>query len=690
MRPLLVASSLLLIAAAPPPPTKPAAPELDHFTTEIVDKAIDPCTDFFEYACGKWNRVNAIPADEASWGVNERLALWNDNAVRETLEKAATGGQRTAVEQKIGDYYASCMDETAIEKAGVAPLKPALDRIEALKDKKQLPELLAFLHQFVRPDDNGGSDTGYRGVVFGLYSWLDFEDARVNVPILDQSGMGMPGREFYLDEDAKTKEIRAKYLAHVARMLELSGEPKEQAQKDAQAVLAMETGFAKAAMDIVSRRDPTKQNHKLTLAQLQQLTPSFDWKRYLAAMKAPASAKYQVLWPDFFKGVDKLIAGESLERWRAYLRLATLDLTARFLSKPFADERFDFFRRTLRGIQQDLPRWRRCKDSADTDLGEAVGQAYAARYFPPEAKKKTVEIVKGVEKAMHQDIDEVAWMAPATKKLAHKKLDAEVDKIGYPDTWRDYSTVEVKRDDYFGNVVRAGLFETRRRLARFGKPADRKEWQMTPPTVNAYEDPQTNTLNFPAGILQPPFFELTAPDAVNFGATGATVGHELTHGFDDQGRKFDADGNLKDWWTAKDAAAYDERGSCIAEHYTQEVPEAGVKQDGKLSQGEDTADLGGLYLALIAFQDSLKQKNRTAESKLDNGLTEGQAFFLAYAYSWCGALRPEAARTAVVSQPHSLYRYRVNNVVADMPEFARAFSCKAGQKMVRAKPCRVW
>ena len=634
--------------------------------------------------------ANPIPPDQVRWGTFDALAIWNTAAVHNTLEEAASASNRTPVQQKAGDYYASCIDEATIDKAGIAPLRPMLDRIVAMQEKSQLPELVAAIHQMIRPANLNFIDAQYQGALFGIYASPDFDDATKMVAALDQSGMGMPGRDFYLKDDDKSKQIREKYLAYIGHILELSGEPEAEATADAKTILAMETALANAAMDIVLRRDPKNLNNKMTLQQLQALTPSFNWSRYFAAMHVPKSPQYLVTSPDFFRGVEELIASEPVEHWRAYLRYTTLRFMASSLSEPFIDANFDFFSRTLYGAKQLQPRWRRCSNYADADLGEAVGQAYVAKYFPPENKERMLEMVKAIEAALHQDIDAQTWMSPETKKLAHAKLRAQVDKIGYPDHWFDYSSVGIKRDDFLGNVSRASRFEIERRLSLVGKPADRSLWGMTPPTVNAYEDAQTNTINFPAGILQPPFFDAAQIDAVNFGGIGAVIGHEIIHGYDDQGRKFDANGNLKDWWTPSDAVSYDERGKCIADEYTEDVPEAGVKQNGKESQGEDTADNGGIHIALAGLQNKLKSESKNLDSPAPGGLTEEQTFFLSYANIWCGQFRPEAARTVVLTQGHSLEHYRVNNVLGNMGEFAHAFGCRAGQPMVHANACRVW
>ncbi|MGA8152022.1 MAG: M13 family metallopeptidase [Terriglobales bacterium] len=667
-----------------------AMPSLERFTPDQIDKSLDPCSDFFQYACGKWMKANPIPPDQSGSGTFNKLVIWNIAAVHSTLEDAAKASNRTLVEQQVGDYYASCIDEAAVNKAGVTPLQPELDRIASMESKSQLPEIIASIHQMIRPANLNFIDAEYQGVLFGLYSSPDFDNAQVTLAVLDQSGMGLPGREFYLNDDEKSKGIRDLYLKHIVKMLELTGEAQPQAEADAQSVLALETALAKAAMDIVTRRDPKNLNHKMSLEQVQALTPSFNWSRYFAAMQAPPSPQYLVLAPDFLRDIEKLISSESIEHWRAYLRYSTLTFMGSYLSQPFVEENFDFFGRHLYGAKEIQPRWRRCSLNADADLGEAVGQAYAARFFPPEDKERMVEMVKAIETALHQDIDTASWMSPTTKKLAHAKLAAQIDKIAYPDHWRQYSSVVIKPDDFFGNVARSSRFEIDRRLAKVGKPPDRQEWQMTPPTVNAYEDAQTNTINFPAGILQPPFFDAKEIDAVNYGAIGMVIGHEITHGFDDQGRKFDANGNLKDWWTPADAANYEERDKCIQDEYTQDVPEAGVKQNGKLSAGEDTADNGGARLTLAALQNTLKSQGKDLDTLAPDGLSELQNFFLAFANVWCGENRPEAARTEVMTQGHSLNRYRVNNVVANMPEFAHAFGCHAGQLMVHANACRVW
>jgi len=445
-------------------------------------------------------------------------------------------------------------------------------------------------------------------------------------------------------------------------------------------------------MGNIKRRDPKNINNKFSLGQLRELTPHIQWEVYLKAVNAPASDHYIVSSPEFFRAEDKLLAGQPLDHWKTYMRWQVISRAAPYLTKAMVEENFDFFYHTLAGQAENQPRWRRCVHNADRDLGEALGQAYVDRAFPPESKARTLEMVHAIENAMHEDVESVSWMTPATKQQALVKLKGIEDKIGYPSHWRDYSGVKITRDSYLRNVEQASSFEFERWVGKIGKPVDRSEWTMTPPTINAYYDPQLNTINFPAGILQPPFFEKSMDDSVNYGAIGMVIGHELTHGFDDQGRKFDAQGNLRDWWTAEDARQYEERGKCIAEEYTQEVPDAGpgVKQNGLLTQGEDTADNGGVHLALLALEADLKKQGKSPDDKGADGWTELQRFFLANAYSWCSNIRPEVARLIVTTNPHSMPIFRIDNVDSNMPEFARAFGCKAGQKMVRANACRVW
>ena len=669
-----------------------STPKLEHFDPNLVDKSLNPCDDFYKYSCSKWMAANPIPADQVYWGTGSDLELWNENLLRETMEADSKNDpNRTPVQQKIGDYWAACMDESAIEKEGLKSLQPQLDRIAALKSKTEIALEIAHLHRSF-PGAWEQSDNQTNAPFFGFTGQQDYDNASKVVAQIDQGGISLPSRDYYIKTDAKSIETLNKFRAHVQKMFELTGEAEAQAKSDAGVVVDLETALAKAQMDNVKRRDPKNVNNKMTLAQVQALTPAIDWNVYLKAVNAPASDHYIVTSPDFFRAENKLLEDHPLDQWKTYMRWQVIHRAAPLMTKALVDENFDFFSHTLAGQETNEPRWRRCVHNADRDLGEALGQAYVDRAFPPESKARTLEMVHDIEHAMQNDIESVTWMTPATKEQAIIKLKGVEDKIGYPTHWRDYSSVKITRDNYLGNVEDATVFEFERWVHKIGKPVDRSEWTMTPPTINAYYDPQLNTINFPAGILQPPYFDPSKDDAVNFGAIGMVIGHELTHGFDDQGRKFDAQGNLRDWWTAEDAKQYDERGKCISNEYTQDVPEAGpgVKQNGLLTQGEDTADNGGLHLALAALEDQLKKDGKSLDDKGPGGWTYRQRFFLGYAFSWCSNIRPQVARLMVTTDPHSLPIFRIDNVVSNMPAFADAFGCKAGQKMVRENACRVW
>jgi putative endopeptidase len=689
---LTLVLALPLAAAAQVPAVNAATPKLDHFNPDLVDKSLNPCDDFYKYACSKWIAANPIPSDEVFWSTGSGLEMWNDAILRETLEAASKDDpKRTPVQQKIGDYWAACMDESGIEAAGLKPAQPVLDRIAGLKSKSDITLEIARLHHEF-PGAWESSDNQANAPFFGFSGGQDYDDASKVVAQIDQGGLSLPNRDYYINTDDKSVETLKKFRAHVQKMFVLAGEPEAQAGSDADTVIAIETALAKAQMDNVKRRDPKNINNKFSLVQLRELTPHIQWDVYLKAVNAPASDHYIVSSPDFLRAEDKLLVEQPLENWQTYMRWQAIHHAAPYLNKAMVDENFDFFYHTLAGQAENQPRWRRCVHNADRDLGEALGQAYVDRAFPPESKARTLEMVHAIENAMQNDIETVSWMTPATKAQAIVKLKGIEDKIGYPSHWRDYSSVKIVRNNYLGNVEQASSFEFERWVEKIGKPVDRSEWTMTPPTINAYYDPQLNTINFPAGILQPPFFEKTMDDSVNYGAIGMVIGHELTHGFDDQGRKFDAHGNLRDWWTAEDAKQYDERGKCISDEYTQDVPDAGpgVKQNGLLTQGEDTADNGGIHLALIALAADLKSQGKSLDDKGPDGWTELQRFFLANAYSWCSNIRPEITRLIVTTNPHSIPVFRIDNVVSNMPEFAEAFGCKAGQKMVRANACRVW
>ncbi len=667
-------------------------PKLESFTVVNADPGVNPCDDFYGYADGKWLAAHPIPADQVAWGVGSPLELWNETLLVKTLEQVSTeDAKRTPNEQKVGDFYFACMDTKTIDAHAAEWIKPELERIAAIKSKQEIAEEVAHLHRTIPGAEEPG-DNQTDAALLGYSGQPDYADASHNVATLDQGGMALPGRSFYLDQDDKAKEIRAKYTQHITNIFVLAGEKPEQAKSDAATVLAIETELAKAAMDPVARRDPKNLNNPMTLAGVKALTPSFDWDDYLKQVKSPATPKIIVTSPDFFKSLEGMLKAHSLEEWKTYLRWQMLHGNASALSEGFVKENFDFFARTLYGAQEQQPRWRRCVRNVDGNLGEALGEVYVKRAFPAENKARVLQMVKDIETALSKDIEAADWMAPETKKQAQLKLNNVLNKIGYPDKWRDYSSVSVGRTNHLENRQHAAAFEFERWVAKIGQPLDRTEWTMTPPTINAYEDPQNNTINFPAGILQPPFFEMSQEAEVNYGASGAVIGHETIHGFDDEGRKFDAQGNLRDWWTANDAKEYEARGKCISDEYTQPIPEAGpgVKQNGLMTQGEDTADNGGLHLALLALQAELAREGKSLNAKGADGFTTLQRFFLAYAFTWCEQYRPELIRTLVLSNPHSYPKYRVNNVVANFPEFWQAFGCKEGQKMVRVKYCRIW
>jgi putative endopeptidase len=690
--PAQTVSSNSAVAPGVAPADEGKEPGLAHFDPDLVDKTLDPCNDFYKYACNKWLTANPIPPDQVFWGTGSSLQLWNENLLRQTLEAAsANDPKRSPVRQMIGDYWAACMDEGGIEAAGLKPLQPELQRIAALKSKKEITPEIAHLHHLFpgawQQDDNQSN-----APLFGFTGQQDYDDASKVVGQIDQGGLSLPNRDYYLKTDDKSKELLGKYRTHVQKMFVLAGESETQAAADAGTVIELETAMARAQMDNVTRRDPKNINHKMTLAQVRELAPSIDWDAYLKAVKAPASEHYIVTSPDFFRAEEKLLNQHPLNHWQAYIRWQVIHSAAPFLNQALVDENFSFFGHTLSGAEQQQPRWRRCVRAADRDLGEALGQAYVDRAFPPESKARTIQMVHSIETALSADVQSLSWMSATTKEQAITKLKGIEDKIGYPSHWRDYSSVKITRDSYLNNVSQATALEFERWVGKVGKAVDRSEWTMTPPTINAYYDAQLNTINFPAGILQPPYFDPTKDDAVNYGAIGMVIGHEIIHGFDDQGRKFDAHGNLRDWWTADDGKQYDERGKCISDEYTQDVPDAGagVKQNGLLTQGEDTADNGGIHLALFALQAALKQQGKSLDDKGADGWTYGQRFFLANAYSWCTGVRPEIARLAVTTDPHSLPVFRIDNVLSNMSEFQQAFACKAGQPMVRADACRVW
>ena len=668
-------------AADSPIPSLPYTPGLDP---DFMDKSADACVDFYQYSCGGWMKRNPIPPDQPSWSVYAKLAQDNQRflwGILDDLAKATSG--RNANQQKIGDYFAACMDESAVEKLGADPLKPYLEQINGLTSKKQLPALLAEIH---RRTEGNGMFRAAEPVFFGFGSNQDYGDSTQVIAFASAGGLSLPDRDYYTKTDPKSAELRQKYLAHVRRMLELLGDQPDAGRREAARIMEIETALAKASLTRVERRDPQNLYHKVDLAQLQALSSSFDWSLYLKEIGVGPQNTFNVTEPEFYKELDNQLQSASLADIKNYLRWHTVHAAALFLSSAFVNENFDFFGKTLHGVPQLRPRWKRCMELVDRQLGEALGQEFVSRAFSPELKRKTLTMTDQIEQAMAADIEQLAWMGPETRQNALTKLHSIVNKIGYPDKWRDYSSVAISRNDFAGNVERAAVFESKRRLNKIGKPVDRGEWAMTPPTVNAYYSGRMNDINFPAGILQPPLYDPKMDDAPNYGDTGGTIGHELTHGFDDQGRKFDAQGNLKDWWTAQDSQNFEARALCLTDQYAQYVIVDDIKINSKLTEGEDIADLGGLILAWMAWKD--QTKNVQLESR--DGLTPEQRFFVGNAQWACENRRPEDLRVDAITDPHSPGRYRVNGLVANMPEFEKAFSCKAGQPMAKKNRCRIW
>jgi endothelin-converting enzyme/putative endopeptidase len=662
--------SVLSIASAQQPAATNYTPALD---VTAMDRTIDPCVDFFAYSCGGWIKKNPIPPDQSSWDTYSKMQDENLVQLRSILEAASAAvANRKPVDQKIGDYYASCTDEKAIDAKGADPLKPSLEQIAKISSKAQIADVAAAMI----------SD----GVLFRFESTQDPHAADQVIANADQGGLGLPDRDYYLKDDAKSVELRKGYLAHVQKMFELLGDKPETAAAEAQTVMNIETGLAKGSMTRVERRDPKALDHKMTSAEFEKIAPAFQWQVYFAKVGMPSLASLNVSSPGFFKTMSETLEKESVADWKTYLRWHLVHSDASHLSAPFLNENFAFYGKTLRGQEVLQARWKRCTEAVDGYLGEALGQAYVEKYFSPEAKQRAQKIVKEIETAMEQDINSLPWMSAATKQQALAKLHGMANKIGYPDKWRDYSKLEIVRGDELGNVERARKFEFDRQLAKIGKPVDRGEWGMTPPTVNAYYDPQMNDINFPAGVLQPPAFDPKSDAAPNYGDTGGTVGHELTHGFDDEGRQFDAQGNLRDWWTADDGKEFEKRASCISDQYSTYTIVDDVKINGKLTLGEDVADLGGLLLAYMAWKaDTTGQTLAPIDE-----LTPDQRFFVGYGQSWCGQSRDETKRLRATVDPHSPEKYRTNGVVSNMPQFQEAFHCKAGSPMVNQNQCRVW
>jgi predicted metalloendopeptidase len=648
------------------------------FNIETIDKSVDPCTDFYQYACGNWLKRTEIPPDQSRWGSFNELFERNLATLHGILEKvSANDPSRNAIDQKIGDFYSSCMDEKPVNDKGLEPLRPELNKIAAAKDKPALIDALARVHM-----------TGATAL-FNFYSAPDLHNADSVIAYIDQGGLSLPDRDYYIKDDARMVEMRKHLVEYVTQGFTLAGQSPQQAADSAQTVLRIETSLAKASMDRTARRDPKNRDHKMTKDAATVLAANFYLERYFADVNSPGFSDLNVVNPDFFKQVNAVLETEPVDALKTYVSWRLLDNAAPFLSQPFVDANFKM-RQAITGQKEIQARWKRCVTATDRGLGEALGQRYVELTFGAEGKQRMLKMVDALEESLDADIQDLPWMTADTKKQAKIKLQAIRNKIGYPDTWRDYSSLTIVRGDLLGNYLRANAFEEKRDINKIGKPLDRKEWGMTPPTVNAYYSSAQNDINFPAGILQPPFFDKQMDDGVNFGAIGLVIGHELTHGFDDQGRKFDAQGNMRDWWTEQDAKEFEKRASCIADEYGNFVSVDDLKLNGRLTLGENTADNGGARISLNALESLIAQDATGKAAQKIDGYTPEQRYFLGFARVWCEQRRPETARNMVLTDPHSPGKYRVNGTVQNMPEFQKAWGCKAGQPMVSANACRVW
>jgi len=661
------------------PTSAPKAPI--SFDLGAIDRSADPCNNFYQYSCGNWLKQNPIPADQSRWGRFNELAERNRYLLYTDLKQAAAN-PKSPLETKYGNFFAACMNQPLADQLGTKPLEPQLAAIAALKSKDNLTALQ--VHQFQNFASEG---------FFGASVAQDQQDSTQQIAITGQGGLSLPDRDYYLNDDSSSKTIRQQYLAHVQKMFVLLGDTPDRATQEAADVLRIETALAKGSMSRVDLRDPAKRYHLMTIAEAEKLSPSFQWPQYLDGIGLGAAKSIDVQSPGYVEAVQQVIADEQLDSLKSYLRWHAVHAAAPHLSTPFVDENFNFFSKTLNG-QQELPaKWKRCTRSTDAALGEAVGQEWVRKNFPPDAKDNMEKLVHALETAMASDIQQLPWMSATTKEQAELKLKAIRDKIGYPEHWRDYSTLVVKRDDPLGNQQRADLFDDKREISKLGKPVDEREWGMTPPTVNAYYNPPQNDINFPAGILQPPFFDNHEDAAVNFGAIGVVIGHEMTHGFDDQGSKYDLNGNVRTWWTPEDRKAFNERTECTAKEYDNFQVAPGQKLNGHLTLGENTADNGGIRIAFQALEATLKQRGNDGPGYTGgekDGYTPQQRFFISFAQVWCTNSTEQNARVLARTDPHSTGEWRTNGTVQNFEEFGKAFGCKVGSPMHPENVCRTW
>jgi endothelin-converting enzyme/putative endopeptidase len=665
--------------AAPASAPKPARayspiPDLDR---SAMDPTADPCVDFYQYACGNFSKLHPIPSDMPVFDEFANLEEYNLQLLHGILESASAKAPPGSDEQKIHDYYGSCMDTAAINRKGLAALQPELSRIDAVKTRSELAAEVARLQKMEV------------NALLNLGSQQDFKNATLEIAYVDQGGLGLPEKDYYLRPGAKSVQTRRQYVQHLTKMLKLMGEPQDKAAGDAQAVMDFETSLAKASMGAVDRRDPKRIYHFQSEADLSSQMPQFDIAEVLRGAGVPPVKGLNVAVPDFFKGLNQALQQTSLETVKTYLRLRLVESEVMRLPAAFDEEHFNFYGRQLQGTPQQQPRWKRCVEATDASLGEDLGKFYVQKYFAGDSKAQTLELVKRIEAAMQLDLEQLDWMSPETKTKAEEKLHLVANKIGYPDKWRDYSKLDIKPGDALGDSLRSREFEVAYELNKIGKPVNRSEWEMSPPTVNAYYDPSMNDINFPAGILQPAFYDKTEAAEVNDGHIGAIIGHELTHGFDDEGSQFDGHGNLVDWWTDADAHRFQQRTSCLVKEYDGFTAVDELHVNGKLTLGENTADNGGMRLAFMALMAQAKAGKVDLKRKQD-GLTALQRFFIGFGQNWCSTERPQFVRMLVQVDPHSPDRIRANGVVRNMPEFGQAFACRKGQPMYPAETCRVW
>ncbi|HTW49985.1 MAG TPA: M13 family metallopeptidase [Acidobacteriaceae bacterium] len=689
MRVVVPVFSLLLIASAAvsaqqissTPDTANEAPvepkALHSFDLSAIDKSVDPCVDFYQYACGNWRKDNPIPADQSRWGRFNELAERNRYLLYVDLKRAADN-PATPLERKYGNFFAACMNTDQADQLGDKPVLPVLHRIDAVTDKNQIAGLLGWIDWH----------TG-QAAFFSFRVEQDQKDSTQQIEAVGQGGLTLPDRDYYLQDDPHMADVRAQYHDYIVRVMKLVGDSDDQAAKEAGEVIEIETALAKASLPRAQMREPDKRYHIMAVSDLESLEPNFTWAAYFSGMHAPEVSTLNVGQPDFFKAESQLFSDESLDALKAYMRFHAVNGVAPWMSKPFDDANFGFFQKTLQGQAEPTPRWKRCTAITDRAMGEAVGQDWVKENFPPQAKQNTEQMVAALKKALADDIQSLPWMSEETKKQAEEKLDEFRQKIGYPDKWRDYSKLQVTRSNFVEDMNHYATFQTNYELNKVGKPVDEKEWGMTPPTVNAYYDPPMNDINFPAGILQPPFYDVTKDPAVNFGGIGVVIGHEMTHGFDDEGSKYDGHGNVKNWWTDADRKAFDERTDCEVKEYDSFEPVPGVHLNGKLTLGENTADNGGIHIAWQALLSTLQQEGKSIDDKID-GYTEAQRYFIAFGQIWCENRTDQISRMAAKVDPHSPGRFRVNGVVRNFDEFGKAFGCHVGQPMMPENACRVW